>query len=111
MSAEQFDIESIGAGGAELARYRVSAGERVLMAWRRPGGVEVSDRPVEGSARGYLVDRGFRCAEQLTAFLRDYVAQATRFDACPMSGEAIGAMLAGSETKALEPLLGEEAGR
>lgn len=111
MSAEQFDIESIGAGGAELVRYRVSAGERVLMAWRRPGGVEVSDRPVEGRARGYLVDRGFRCAEQLTAFLRDYVAQATRIDDCPMSGEAIGAMLVGSEAEALEPLLGEEAGR
>lgn len=111
MSAEQFDIESIGAGGAELARYRVSAGERVLMAWRRPGGVEVSDRPAEGRARGYLVDRGFRCAGQLAAFLRDYLEQASRFDACPMGGAAIGAMLAGTEREALEPLLGEEVGR
>ena len=107
MCAERFEIEAIGAEGAELARYRVSGGERVLMGWRRPAGIEVSDRPLEGRARGYLVDRGFRCAEQLTAFLGDYLAQARLLDACPMSGEAIGAMLAGTEDEALAPLLGE----
>ena len=108
MSAKRIDLDAIGAGGAELARYRVSAGERVLMAWGRPGGVEVSDVPVERGARGYLVDRGFRCAEQLAAFLGDYLDQARRFDACPMGGDQVALMLAGTETDALFPLLGGE---
>lgn len=100
-------IDTIGPEGAELARYRISSGERVLMGWRRGGGVEVSDRPLEGRGRGYLVDRGFRCFEQLAAFVNDYLAQAARLDAPPMSGESIAAMLAESESEALAPLLGE----
>lgn len=107
MSAKRIEFEAIGAEGAELARYRVSAGERVLMGWGRPGGIEVSDVPVERGSRGHVVDRGFRCAEQLTAFLGDYLDQARRLDACPMGGEQIGAMLAGTESEALAPLLGE----
>lgn len=109
MNAERFEFEAIGAAGAELARYRISGGERIVMGWRRPGGIEVSDLPATGRSRGYLVDRGFRCARQLAAFLGDYVDQAARLDACPMSAEAIDAMLAGTEGEALMPLLGEEA--
>jgi hypothetical protein len=107
MSAERIEIEAIGAEGAELARYRVSGGERVVMGWRRPGGVEVSDRPVEGRARGYLVDRGFRCAEQLAAFVGEYLAQARLLDACPMGGEQLEAMLAETDAAAAASLLGE----
>lgn len=107
MSAEGFDIEEIGAEGAELARYRVSGGARVLMGWRRRGGIEVSDQPLEGRSRGYLVDRGFRCFEQLAAFVNDYLAEAGRLDACPMSREGIDAVLAETESEALAPLLGE----
>ena len=110
MSAKRIDLELIGADGAELARYRVSAGERVLMAWGRPGGIEVSDVPVEPGSRGYLVDRGFHCTEQLTAFLGDYLRQARSLDACPMGGAEVGAMLAGTEMGELSTLLGEEAG-
>ena len=109
MSAERFDIDAIGAEGAELARYRISTGERVLMGWRRGGGIEVSDRAVEGRSRGYLVDRGFRCFEQLAAFVDDYLAQAAQHDAPPMSGESIASLLAESESEALAPLLGEGA--
>lgn len=101
-------IDAIGPEGAELARYRVSGGERVLMGWRRGSGVEVSDRPLEGCGRGYLVDRGFRCFEQLTAFVSDYLTQAARLDAPPMSGQSIASLLAESESEALAPLLGEE---
>lgn len=110
MSATRIDFEAIDAEGAELARYRVTAGERVLMAWGRPGGIEVSDVPVDPGSRGYLVDRGFRCAEQLTAFLGDYLRQARSLDACPMGGAEVGAMLAETEMGELSPLLGEEAG-
>ncbi|HET7054186.1 MAG TPA: hypothetical protein VFI09_09775 [Solirubrobacterales bacterium] len=111
MSAKRIEFDAIGAEGAELARYRVSTGERVLMGWGRPGGIEVSDVAVERGSRGYVVDRGFRCPEQLAAFLGDYLDQARRFDACPMGGAQIGAMLAGTESEALAPLLGSEAGR
>ena len=108
MSAKRIELAAIGAEGAELARYRVSAGERVLMGWHRPGGIEVSDVPVQRGSRGYVVDRGFRCAEQLSAFLGDYLNQASRLDACPMGGGQIGAMLAETEMEELSPLLGEE---
>ncbi len=108
MTAAHIDIDVIGPDGAELARYRTSAGERVVMGWRRGGGVEVTDRPVHGRARAYLVDRGFRCFDQLSAFVGDYVNQAVRLDACPMSAEALEVILAGTESEALEPLLGEE---
>ena len=107
MSAERVDIEAIAAAGTELARYRVTSGERVLMGWRHPNGVEVTDRPVAGRHRAFVVDRGFRCFEQLAAFVGDYVDQAVRIDACPMSGEAIAGMLAASDTDSLAPLLGE----
>jgi hypothetical protein len=107
MSAERIDIEAIGAAGAELARYRISSGERVVMGWRRGGGVEVTDRPLQGRHRAFVVDRGFRCLEQLAAFVGDYVDQAVRIDACPMSGEAIAELLAASESESLAPLLGE----
>jgi hypothetical protein len=108
MSAERIDIDAIGAAGTELARYRISSGERVLMGWRHSSGVEVTDRPAEGRHRAFVVDRGFRCFEQLAAFVGDYVDQAVRIDACPMSGEAIGGMLAVSDVDSLTPLLGQE---
>lgn len=104
MSAERFDIEKIGAGGVELARYRVSAGERVVMGWGRPDGVEVSDRPLEGRARGYLVDRGFRCAVELAAVVGEYLEQARLLDACPMSDEGLSAKLMATESS--EPASG-----
>ena len=105
MSAEAIDIDRIGAEGAELARYRASGQERVLMAWRRRGGVEVTDRPAEGRARAYVVDRGFHSMEQLLAFVGEYVSHAGRLGACPMSAGAIEGVLVSSETAAIEPLL------
>jgi hypothetical protein len=102
------NIELIGPDGAELLRYRISAGERVLSGWRRGPGIEVVDRPASGRARGYVVDRGFRCSEQLQAFVADYVDQARRLDACPMGSEAIATVVAESESEALDSLLAEE---
>ncbi len=101
-------IDTIGVAGAELARYRTSTCERVLMGWRREGGIEVTDRPVEGRHRAYVVDRGFCCFEQLAAFVGDYVEQARRLDACPMSREAITEIVTDSGVEALAPLLGDE---
>ena len=106
MSAERIDIRAIGVTDTELARYRTTAGERALIGRRTTAGVEVSDRPL-GDGHIYLVDRGFRCMEQLQAFVADYLRQAVRLDAPPMSGQSIAAMLAGSESAELEALLGE----
>ena len=101
------EINAIGPEGAELARYRVSSGERVLIGWRRRGGIEVTDRPSEGRARGYVVDRGFGCVEQLRALVADYVAQAVRSDQCPMSAGALGQLVEDSETDCLAALVSE----
>jgi hypothetical protein len=107
MDAADRNINAIKEGGTELVRYQVSSGERVLMGWRRSSGIEVTDRPTEGRARGFVVDRGFRCLEQLTAFVEDYVNQAIRFDDCPMSGRSVLEILADTELDALEPLIAE----
>jgi hypothetical protein len=104
MSATQIDIDAIGSTGTELARYRTSECERVVMGWRRGAGVEVTDRPLHGRHRAYLVDRGFRCFEQLQAFVGEYVEQARRLDACPMSREAIGGLIEETETEVAEEL-------
>ncbi len=109
MSAAHIDIEAIGEGGAELARYRTSAGERVLMGWRRADGIEVTDRPTEGRARGYVVDGGFCCPGELGAFLADYVDQAVRLDVCPMSPEAIDDVVAASDAEAIMALVEADA--
>jgi hypothetical protein len=108
MSEEQ-SIERIGADGVELARYRVSSGGRRLLGRRWRHGVEVTDHPVSGPGRAYRVDRGFREFEQLRAFVSDYLEQADRLDACPMSGQGIGAMLRASEAEMITALLGGEA--
>jgi hypothetical protein len=99
------DIKMISPAGTELARYSTSAGERVLMAWRRPPGVEVTDRPVRGRARGYVVDRNMRCPVQLGAFVEDYLRQASDLDTCPMDGGAIDRILGATECEAIDSLL------
>jgi hypothetical protein len=93
MTEVQLDIDALKREGTEVARYRISAGERIVVGRRAPGGAEIVDVPVSGEGRAYHVDRGYREAVALTAFVKDYLAQAARFDACPMSGEAIGALL------------------
>ncbi len=109
MNPTENAIDSITASGAELARYRLSSGERVLVGWRRRAGIEVTDRPSGGRGRGHLVDRGFCSSEQLAAFVTDYLAEARRLDRCPMSAEALAAILAETDSEALDSLLGERA--
>ena len=88
MSAEFFDIDAIGSGPTELIRYRISSGERVLMASRWRGGVELWDRPASGEGPSYGTDRGFNDSAQLQSFVEGYERSATRLDAPPMSDEA-----------------------
>jgi hypothetical protein len=108
MSAEQqHSIDEIGPDGVEIARYRVSAERRRLVGRRAHGGIEITDHPVCGRGAAYRVDRGFREFEQLRAFVEDYLRQAERLDACPMSSDGILAMLAESEAELIADLLGD----
>jgi hypothetical protein len=106
MSQEQ--IDRIASEGVELARYRVSSERRRLVGRRGPGGIEVTDHPVSEAGRTYWVDRGFRELSQLRAFVSDYLDQAERLDACPMSGQGVSAMLRASEAELITSLLGGE---
>jgi len=73
----------------ELARYAVSAGERVLHGQRIDGVVRVTDVPADGPGRSYLVERGLEHEEHanaaLQALIADYLRQARQLDAIPMA--------------------------
>lgn len=108
MSAEH-SIEQIGPEGVEIARYRISAEGRRLLGRRELGGVEITDHPVSGPGRAYRVDSGFHQFGELRAFVEDYLAEASRLDACPMSRQGITAILSQTEDELLTSLLGETA--
>ena len=64
----------------ELARYRISIGERVLYGQRVDGLVRVTDRPATGAGRSYLVERGLTKKAELDALISDYVEISVRRD-------------------------------
>jgi hypothetical protein len=74
----------------ELARYSVTAGDRVLYGQRVDGVVRVSDVPREAGGRAYLVERGLEeeganANAALKALVADYLRQASVLDAVPMA--------------------------
>ncbi len=81
------------AGGkvTELARYRLSTGERVLNGKLIDHRVSVTDRPAHGDGRSYLVESDVAPDEHtaLEALIADYVQQARELDDIPMSASAI----------------------
>ena len=70
----------------ELARYRISAGERVLYGQRINGVVRVTDNPANGRGRAYLIERELEQDGNaaLQALVHDYVEQAERHGEIPM---------------------------
>ena len=68
----------------ELARYTISAGERVIYGQRIDGVVRVTDRPASGPGRSYLVEREQDGNSALKALVKDYLAQASAHDEVPM---------------------------
>lgn len=76
----------------ELARYRVSAGERVLYALRANGRVCVVDAPVKAGGCSYVVERNVQLdrGPSLCALIVDYVAQARDADRVPMATSLLG---------------------
>lgn len=75
----------------ELARYSVSTGERVLYGQRINGCVRITDRPVSGAGRSYLVER--ECEQDgysaLRALVADYVEQSEELDEVPMATSTV----------------------
>jgi hypothetical protein len=105
MTEVQLDIDALGREGTEVARYRVSAGERLVIGRCGCRGAELLDVPASGEGPAYHVDHGWIDGAVLEAFLRDYLAQAECLDRCPMSAAAIGIVVDSSESEEVADLL------
>ncbi len=105
MTEVQFDIDTLKRSGTEIARYRVSTGERLVIGRRGRGGAELVDAPASGEGRAYHVDRGWHDGGVMEAFVRDYLEQAECLDRCPMSAAAIGIVLDNTESDEVTDLL------
>ncbi|WP_324341267.1 hypothetical protein [Baekduia sp.] len=68
----------------ELARYRISAGERIVYGQRVGGLVRVTDAPGEGGGPRYIVESGLTSEAEVDALISDYVAEAQRCDQIPI---------------------------
>ena len=106
MNDVQLDIDALRREGTEIARYRVTSGERLVIGRRGCGGAELVDAPANGEGPAYHVDRGCLDGAVLEAFLKDYLAQAECLDRCPMSTAAIGILVDSTESEEVADLLG-----
>ena len=70
----------------ELARYTVSAGERVIHGQRILGVVRLADNPASGDGRNYVIERELTMMAELEAIVTDYLQQAETWDAIPTAG-------------------------
>ena len=70
----------------ELARYAITAGERVIYGQRIRGVVRLVDVPTPGRGRRYLIERELTSMAELEAIVADYLEQAARWDAIPAAG-------------------------
>jgi hypothetical protein len=63
----------------ELARYRLPDGStRALVAQRINGRVAISDLPLQGEGRVYLVERQIESQAAIRGLVREYIEDATR---------------------------------
>jgi hypothetical protein len=70
----------------ELARYTVTAGERVIHGQRILGVVRLADNPASGEGRHYVIERELVTMAELEAIVTDYLQQAETWDAIPAVG-------------------------
>ena len=70
----------------ELARYIVTAGERVIHGQRVLGVVRLVDDPVCGDGRRYVIERELTTMAELDAIVTDYLEQAQLWDVIPAIG-------------------------
>ena len=70
----------------ELARYTVSAGERVIYGQRVLGVVRLVDEPAAGDGRRYVIERELTVMAELEAIVADYLQQAATWNVIPAAG-------------------------
>ena len=70
----------------ELARYTISAGERVIHGQRILGAVRLVDNPATGEGRHYVIERELTSMAELEAIVTDYLEQAQMWDVIPAAG-------------------------
>jgi hypothetical protein len=70
----------------ELARYTITAGERVIYGQRVLGVVRLVDDPASGQGRHYLIERELTSMADLEAIVADYLQQARLWDVIPATG-------------------------
>jgi len=70
----------------ELARYSLSAGERVIYGQRVLGVVRLVDEPADGEGRRYVIERELTVMAELEAIVADYLEQAAAWDVIPAAG-------------------------
>jgi hypothetical protein len=70
----------------ELARYTISAGERVIYGHRVLGVVRLVDHPAHGRGRRYVIERELTVMAELEAIVADYLQQASTWDSIPAAG-------------------------
>jgi hypothetical protein len=70
----------------ELARYTVSAGERVIHGQRVLGVVRLVDNPAAGEGRHYVIERELVAMAELEAIVTDYLQQAETWNVIPAAG-------------------------
>ncbi len=75
----------------ELGRYSVSGEPRILYSQQVDGVIRLTDRPVKGHGRSYLVERELEQDDHsaLTALVADYLEQAQRLESIPMASSVI----------------------
>jgi hypothetical protein len=72
----------------------VSAGERVLQEVTRSGRVNVTDCPISGAGRSYVVEREATADDDaVCAQVADYLEQARLLDDVPMASSAVRQLL------------------
>ena len=79
VNADRREPAAVGAR-VELARYAVSAGERIICGQRVDGVVRVVDKPVGRRGRSFLIERGVESLAELDALVAEYVADSTERD-------------------------------
>ena len=70
----------------ELARYTVTAGERVIHGQRVLGVVRLVDDPASGDGRHYIIERQLTTMAELDAIVTDYLEQARLWNVIPAIG-------------------------
>lgn len=90
MTTTSTDREGRTGVRVELARYTVGGVDRALYGQRVLGVVRVTDVPIGTRGRAYLVERGLEqegpnANAALQALIADYLGEARRLGAVPMS--------------------------